>query len=215
MKTWLRGIFACTAVFLLSAVPAAGQLLADYDYDRLAFQGAGMDYGYIWPNRVDPTPAYTLRVDLGFLGPGVRLVPSLTYWSSKLKEEDLARFAEQLSRLGGGPVSADDLGTIDRRSISLALDAHLVWVTSLGIFTYVGLGPGLHLLDGNGEVIDGTFVEDLLDSVSAGAAAMAGAEYLPTQWLRLYAEGRYTLLSDLRYPTVRIGAAFTLPGGSE
>ncbi|MFW6078740.1 MAG: outer membrane protein, partial [Gemmatimonadota bacterium] len=196
------------------------QTLADYDYDQLSFEGVGLDYGFIWPDRVEPTPAYTLRVDLGFLGPGVRLVPSLTYWSSTLEAAEIQRFADQLNRLEalreqGVLVSGEDLGEIEWNAIALNVDTHVVWELPGRLFPYVGLGLGAHRMDGRGPAIDATFVEDLLDSVSAGAAAMAGLDFLATDWLRLYAEGRYAVLNDLRYPAVRVGAALQLPGGPE
>jgi len=89
------------ALLAAMALPTAGraQALADYDYENLSFQGFGFDLGYIWPNKVEPTVQYGLRFDLGFLGPGVRIVPSVSYWSSELKASELGRLADQFNRL--------------------------------------------------------------------------------------------------------------------
>jgi opacity protein-like surface antigen len=205
---------AVLALLLPSA--AAGQGLADYDYENLAFRGVGLDWGYIWPSKVDATQTYSMRIDLGYLGPAVRIAPTISFWSSSLKRSELDRLADRLSQLppidnAGVIITADDLGQVDWSNLTLGVDAHFVWTAPLDIITYLGAGLGLHALNGRGETIDDTFVEDLLDSTTAGAALMGGIEFQPTSRLRLYGEARYTLASDIRYPGVRVGAALMLP----
>jgi opacity protein-like surface antigen len=214
LKNRLRLLVAVIAC--LAARPAGAQTLADYDYANLSFRGIGLDYGYIWPSRVLSTPAYSLRIDLGFLGPGVRVVPSLTYWSSEFRKDEISNLADQISQLRvlkdrGVTVTANDLGQIKWSDLSASVDAHLLWTTPVGVLTYAGVGAGVHALNGRGTFIEKTFVEDLLDSMAAGVAVMGGLELRPTPRLRLYGEARYTFVSDVRYPGVRIGGALMLP----
>jgi hypothetical protein len=203
--------------FALLAPGAAGaQELADYDYENLAFRGIGVDWGYIWPNKADATPLYSVRADLGFLGPAVRIMPGLHYWSSQLKQAEVDRLAAQLSALPaledqGVVITGNDLGDIDWSAVSLTIDAQAVWTAPYRVFTFVGLGTSLHLMNGSGASIDGTFIDDLLGTVAPGLAVMAGVEYEPVSSLRLYGEGRYTLQTEVRYPGVRVGAAFMIP----
>src|SRR5215510_13846069 len=105
--------FAVAACLTMSFQGAQAQDLADYDYENLAFRGVGVDLGFIWPNKVDATLAYSLRVDMGFLGPAVRIMPVVTYWKSTFQREELERLATQLSRIPGVSIDADQLGTID------------------------------------------------------------------------------------------------------
>ena len=203
-------------LLLLGASGAHGQELADYDYENLTFRGIGLDYGYIWPSKVESAPMYSLRLDLGFLGPAVRVVPGISYWSSEFRRSELERLAERLSRLPplqnqGVVITADDLGTVEWSDLSLSVDAHLVWTVPLDVITFIGLGASVHALNGSGDAIRDTFIEDLLDSTTAGAAVMGGAEYQPIPQLRFYGEARYTLVSDVRYFGVRVGAALMLP----
>jgi opacity protein-like surface antigen len=204
-------------LMLFCAPAAAGaQTLADYDYENLSFRGIGFDYGYIWPSKVESAPTYTIRLDLGFLGPGVRIAPSLAYWSSNMRATELDRLAEQINRLPplqqqNAQVTAADLGSITWSDLAIALDAHLLWTTPVGLLTYVGAGAALHALNGHGDFIENTFVEDLLDSTSAGIAIMAGLEYQPLPRLRFYGEARYTLVTDIRYPGLRLGVTLMLP----
>jgi hypothetical protein len=208
---------SATILALLLPAAAAAQRIEDYDYENLSFRGIGLDWGYIWPSKVNSTPTYSLRIDLGFLGPAVRIVPTLTYWSSSLERSELDRLGDRLEQLpplqsGGVQIDADDLGEVDWSNLTIGLDAHVVWTAPLDIITYVGTGLGLHALNGRGDVIDDTFIEDLLDSTIAGLAFMGGVELQPVPRLRLYGEARYTLASDIHYPGFRVGAALMLPG---
>jgi hypothetical protein len=212
--------FARLLVFpaLLAVLPAAaaGQTLADYDYENLTFRGFGFDYGYIWPDKVEAAPMWSVRLDLGFLGPAVRLTPALSYWSSRFRAGELDRLADRISELPalrerGVSLTAADLGDIHWSDLALGLDAHVVWTAPFDVITFLGVGASLHALNGRGDAIADTFIEDLLDSTAAGAALMAGFELQPLARLRVYAESRYTLTSNVRYPSLRVGASLMLP----
>ena len=202
----------CLALLCLLAAPAAAtaQSLEDYDYEYLTFRGAGLEYGWIWPTKVEPTAAYSLKVDLGFLGPNVRVAPSLSFWSSRVDAEELRRLADQLSDLGVS-ITPAELGRIEWRDFSLSVDGQYVFEVEPRVMPYVGAGVGVHIFDGSGPAVDGTFLEDLLDSITAGLNAVAGIEVSPVRRFRIGVEARYTLVEDVRYPEVRIGASYTLP----
>jgi hypothetical protein len=205
------------AMSILCAPAAAGaQTLADYDYDNLSFRGVGFDYGYIWPSKVTSAPTYTIRLDLGFLGPGVRVAPHVSYWTSDMRATELDRLAGQINRLPalieqGVTIPVSDLGEITWSDLSVGIDVHMLWTTPIGLITYVGAGGALHALNGHGDFIENTFVEDLLDSTAAGLALMAGLEFQVVPRIRLYGEARYTLVTDIRYPGIRLGASLMLP----
>jgi opacity protein-like surface antigen len=206
-------------LMLCFPVAAAAQDLADYDYENLSFRGVGLDYGYIWPTRVAATPTFNLRLDLGYLGPAIRIAPTIGYWSSEFRRSELSRLADRLEQLPvlqqqGVNITAADLGTVQWSDISLGVDAHYVWTTPFAALAFLGVNLGLHSLNGRGEAIADTFIEDLLDSTSAGFALLGGAEYEVASRLRVYGELRYTLLSDVRYPGIRLGAALMLPNAA-
>jgi hypothetical protein len=187
---------------------SAAQELADFDYENLSFRGIGVDVGRLWANRVEPTSSVGLRIDMGYLGPGVRLTPSVRYWSSQLKASQVMEFESSLAELivGQDPGSEPeiDLGNIDWSDLRLGLDAHVVWSVPFDLLTYMGAGAGVHFLNGEGTAISGTFVEDLLDSARAGVNAQLGIEY-PWERFRVFGEARYELLEDLNYFELRIG----------
>jgi len=200
---------ATVVAFGVTAREAEGQGLADFDYTNLSFRGVGVEWGYLFPTRVEPTQSVGVRVDLGYLGPGVRIVPSVTYWSSRFKRSEVAKLEDRVADLvvtqTGEPRPQVSLGEIDWSDVALALDAHVVWRVPYGMLTYAGLGGAAHILNGKGAAINGTFVEDLLDSVTAGFNLHAGLEYPATDRVRLYTQGRYEVLGDLQYFQLRFG----------
>jgi hypothetical protein len=165
---------------------------------------------------VMPTPMWSLRLDLGFLGPAVRIAPTMSYWTSEFRPAELDRLADRLNQLPamqeqGVTLTGAELGAVEWSDLSLSLDAHVVWTAPLDVITFVGASVGLHAMNGRGDAIDDTFVEGLLDSMTAGVSVMAGLEIQPVPVLRLYGEARYTLVSDVRYPGLRVGGALMLP----
>ncbi len=206
----------CAAVTLLAATAgtAEAQGLADYDYDQLSFRGLGAWVGGNWPTRVESTATFGIRADLGYAGPGVRIMPHVGYWSSTMEGgevADLETRVEELLLQQDPPVSADvDLGAIDWSDFVIGLDAHFVWAVPFDFLTYAGAGFSAHVTNGSGPGIDGTFVEDLIDSFSAGINVHGGVEYLATDRFRVFTEARYELQADLRYPEVRAGITLYL-----
>lgn len=204
-----RAVAVVALAVAAGALPttAAAQELADFDYENLAFRGFGVDWGYIFPSQVEPTQAFGIRVDLGYLGPGLRIMPYASYWSSRLQDEEVAALEGSLERLiqrESGSTASVNLGTIDRSDLALGLDGHVVWSVPYGLLTYAGAGAAAHFLNGGGEAIDDTFVEDLLDTVTAGFNLHVGVEY-PRERLRVYGGARYELLDDLQYFGLELG----------
>lgn len=183
-------------LLLLGCVPTAGlaQSLEDYDYENLAFQGIGVEVGQIWPVGIRGTYTLGVRGDLGLLGPKLRIVPGLVYWSSSLDQDELP-----------------ELGDIDVSDLALNLDGQYFWDLG-GVSPYAGAGVALHLLNGEGEQIDGTFVEGLLDAISPGVNLLAGTDVRLAGPLRIFGEVRAVLLpSPVRSIGVVFGAAWTFP----
>jgi hypothetical protein len=197
---------------VLPAAPAAAQDLADFDYENLSFRGIGLEFGHlVAPSRVEPEPTYGVRFDLGYLGPGVRITPSITWWESRMERGEVRALEERVDALanrslppGAEPVAVD-LGEITWSDLVLGVDAHVVWSVPYGFLTYVGLGAAAHIQNGSGPAVDDTFVEDLLDSVAAGFNVHTGLEYPLGERLRVYGAARYELMGDLRYAELRLG----------
>lgn len=211
-----RSLVLGLGILFAAAAGVQTQSLEDYDYENLTFRGLGVDVGYVFPNKVKGAPALGIRADLGYLGPGVRIAPSLTFWNSEMRAAELDRLAGQLNRIPplrerGVSITGRDLGTVELSAIGLNLDGQYVWLAPTRLLAYLGAGAGVYVLNGRGQVIEGTFVEDLLDSVTPSLTGLAGLEYALFDRFRLYGEARYTFMSDVRFGTLRIGGAVMLP----
>jgi len=199
---------AACALFLVPA-GAAGQDLADLDYENLGFRGFGIDWGYLWPSRIERAGSVGIRIDMGYAGPGLRIMPTVSYWSSPLQQREITELEDRIEDLitaqSGAPSPQLDLGTIRWRDVAVGVDAHVVWDSLLDLLTYGGIGVTAHVLDGDGDAIAGTFIDDLLDSVTAGINLHFGMEYPVTERFRIYGLSKYEVMSDLQYFTVRAG----------
>ena len=145
----MTGLAAGSAGVLARAGHA--QELADFDYENLAFRGFSLEVGYVWPDKVEPVATYGVRMDLGYLGPGLRIVPSITYWSSRMKAREVGELESRLDRLiaqtqPGVSYAPVTFGLIDWSDLALALDAHVVWRVPYGLLTFAGAGASIHFL---------------------------------------------------------------------
>jgi hypothetical protein len=205
----ILGLGTAACAMLLAPSAGAGQDLADLDYENLGFRGVGLDWGNIWPNRVERAGSLGLRFDMGYAGPGLRIMPNVAYWSSRFEGSEIAELEDRVEELiteqSGAPSPSLDLGTIRWRDLAVGVDGHVVWDTMFDLLTYGGIGVTAHVLDGDGDAIAGTFIDDLLDSVTAGFNLHLGMEYPVTERFRLYAVSKYEVMSDLQYFTVRGG----------
>ncbi|MEX2529788.1 MAG: hypothetical protein WD960_03360 [Gemmatimonadota bacterium] len=199
-------------LMLLGARPLAAQGLADFDYENLSFRGVSADVGLVVPSaRIEGTQSFGGRVDLGFLGPGVRVTAGFNRWSSYLTREEVGALEAQLERLideqaqPGSPSASVDLGRISWADFAINTDAHMMWSLPGGLTSYAGMGATAHIMQGGGAVIEDTFVEDLLSSIRAGVNAHAGVEVPVHRRLRLVGEARYEILEDLNYLQLRVG----------
>jgi hypothetical protein len=217
MKLRCLGIAMALSATVVGGESAAAQELADYDYENLSLRGIMFEAGHVWADNIENTDVFGVKFDLGFLGPGFRLVSGVSYWDSEMASEELVRFEGQLSDLivaqgGTAPPGGFDLGQVDRQDVALALDGHYVWALPAHFFFYTGLGVSGHFLSGSGPAVDGTFVDDLLDSVSAGVNLHAGLEFAVKDRFRLYGNSKVEVLGDLKLFELRFGASVIFGG---
>ena len=208
----LRALLLVAALALGAVAGAPAQSLADYDYEDLQFRGLGPEVGWVLPTQLEPTVSYGIHADLGFVGPNVRILPSLRYWSSTLRQAQLDRLSAQIVQLCEKQATecpALNLGEVERSDLELSTEAHYIFGRRPAAL-YVGGGLSLHLLNGRGELIDDTFVEDLLDTVAPGFNLLVGS-YVPIGKIRLFGEARAVLTSDIQYANLAMGAIWSLP----
>jgi hypothetical protein len=213
---WSRTLGLAIGLLAFGGEVRAQTTLADYDYENLTFRGFSLEGGFIFPTRVDPTYTVGARFDLGYLGPGLRIVPGIAYWSSTMKRSEVAKLERKIDDLvesgidPGTGFPGVDLGTIEWSDFVRSLDGHLVWAVPFDLLTFAGAGVSAHILNAKGRAISGTFVEDFMDSVSAGLNVHGGVEYPLSDQFRIYGLARVELMEDLRYMELRFGGQIML-----
>ena len=198
------------ALALLAAAPAAAQ---QFGLRALEFQGFGASLYQVVPARSEPTTGVHLNAYLGRLAPRVRVSPSMTFWATELRDQEVSHVrqrVEELCEAGGNPCPGLDLGEVDISDLSIDLDARYLVGGPLRVQPYVGLGAGLHLVNGGGDFIDNTFVEEILDAITPGLNARAGVEF-PIGRLRIHGEARAVLAGGVNWFGAGVGGSIVLP----
>lgn len=201
---------------LLIPASMAAQTLEDYDYENLQFRGIGAEVGYVVPWNIEPALSIGIRGDMGFVGPHVRISPAIRYWSSHLRDAEVERLATQFieictRRAPGNCPGTLDLGEVSRSDLELSADAHIIPDVPSPLIPYGGGGFSLHLLNGGGESIADTFVEDLLDTVAPGVNLLGGVLFRPASVVQIMAEARLSLTSDVQFGSIILSGIWTLP----
>lgn len=198
---------------LLLCVPGtlAGQkALEQFSYDNLRPSGLQVDVGLLGANDLTGTVTGGVRLDYGLVAPRVRVLLGLSYFRADFDANARRRFEQRISKFVIDP-SGDDIIRVGRiRWSDLTGDLDLQYEIPQGtaVTTYLGLGVGVHLRNGSGPAINGTFIEDALDGISAALNATLGAEFrLSTIW-RLTLDGRGVLSPDLSTASLRAGLMY-------
>ncbi|HET7791290.1 MAG TPA: hypothetical protein VFK78_10900 [Gemmatimonadales bacterium] len=213
----MRGSTSTLAVLALAlgarALPAQG-VLDQFSYDNLRLSGIQLDAGPLGSNKLRGTLAGGVRVDYGAIAPGVRVLLGLSYYGGQFNRRALADFA---SRLRGVVNDPDSNFTIDVGAIKwwdLVGDIDLQYVLPQGhtAHAYIGIGAGLHLHHASGPAINGTFVQDALDGVSAALNGTVGVEFAIAPAWRITLDGRGVISSDMSLVSLRGGLMYRFPG---
>jgi opacity protein-like surface antigen len=208
------GTTVCAVVLLLSVLPSfrlsAQGVLNQFSYDNLRLSGIQADLGVLGASKLTGAIVGGLRVDYGRIAPHVRLLFGLSYFRAQFDQETRTRFEQRLRSLVIDP-SGDDtirVGRIFWSDLTGDVDFQLVFPQGQKATAYLGAGVGIHLRNGSGRAINGTFVEDALDEISAGLNGTVGVEFHLSPAWRFTLDGRGTLSSGLNTVSVRSGLMY-------
>src|SRR3989449_4226260 len=166
---------AVCLVAVLLAVGRADRLsaqgfLSKFSYDNLKPSALQIDLGPVGGNNIRGTLTGGLRLDYGLIAPRVRVLLGVSYYKADISAEARARFEQRLKSVVIDP-SADDtirLGRINWSDVTGDVDLQYVLPQGRAVITYLGIGLGAHIRHGSGPAINGTFVQDALNSITAG-----------------------------------------------
>lgn len=189
---------------------AEGSLFERLGIDRLRFTALGAQVGRVNPHGIQPTTSYSVQADYGEITPGWRVVFNATYWGSRFRDRYVRAYADSLLNAIDDPTgdARVELGKITVSDIVLGADARRVLLPSAWIKPYLGGGIAAHVVNADGKLIDGTFVERATDIIAVGVAGIAGADIGVVRHISLGVQARYDFLSLARFGSLRVGASY-------
>jgi opacity protein-like surface antigen len=211
-----RSIIAPLVVLVVSAAArplaaqAEGSWLERLGVDKLRFTALGGQVGRVNPHGIEPSTSYSLQADYGEIAPRWRVVFNATYWASRFNDRSVRTYADSLRNAISDPTGDAQvlLGDITVSDIVLGADLRRTFSTRAFVRPYVGGGIATHIVNADGRLIDGTFVERATDIIAIGIAGIAGTSIRILPHIALDAQARYDFLSLARFGSLRIGANY-------
>jgi opacity protein-like surface antigen len=202
-------IVAVVAPRSLSA-QTQGSWLERLGIDKLRFTALGAQVGRVNPQGILPTTSYSLQVDYGEITTGWRIGFNATYWGSRFRDRSVRAYADSLRNTISDPTGDAQvlLGRITVSDIVLGADARRTYLSRAWLRPYVGGGLATHIVNADGRLIDGTFVERATDIIAVGVAGFAGVNIRVIPHIALDAQARYDFLSLARFGSIRVGANY-------
>jgi hypothetical protein len=205
------------AVLLLSVYPpnrlTAQSLLEQFSYENLKPSALQVDIGPLGGNNIRGALTGGVRLDYGLIAPHVRLLLGLSYFKADFSETARARFEQRLRNVVIDPTRDDtiNLGPITWSDVTGDVDLQYVLPQGHAVTAYMGVGLGAHVRHGSGAAINGTFVQDALNEITAGLNGTIGAEIGAKHW-RVALDARGVLSSGLSTVSLRTGVVYRWAG---
>jgi len=203
-------MLVASAVLRPLGAQAEGSWFERLGIDKLRFTALGGQVGRVNPHGIEPATSYTLQADYGEITQGWRIVFNATYWGSRFRDRNVRAYADSLRNAISDPTGDAQvlLGDITVSDIALGADARRTFLPSAWLRPYAGGGVAAHVVNADGRLIDGTFVERATDVIAIGVAGTAGATVRLVRHISLDAQARYDFLSLARFGSLRIGASY-------
>lgn len=198
---------AATLLLLISgARSAVAQNLEEYDYVNLGLRAIGVEVVYVSAKQNDGTLGLGAKLDLGFLGPGIRVVPRFAYWSADVEGSSVDELERQLEEVSGLEPGSINLGAISRSAYVIGADVH--FIASLPtVSPYIGAGLDVYLLNDDGPAIRGTFLDDTV--VTAGVSVVGGLQVAMSPGWSAFGEFRGTAVTSASSLGGALGVYYT------
>jgi hypothetical protein len=209
----MRIVVAALAFLAGTTTPVRAQGILDkLGLDKLQLASLGLSAGRIDPTQVEPATVFAITADYGDIAPRWRLVFSASYWESRLSDDAVNRFLDTLRANIVDPTGDDSIKTsrIPLYDVTLSIGIHYSTSRSTLVRPYAGVGIAAHVINAEGKLIKGTFVERSLDDIAAGFFSVGGIEFRPLPQIVFDGEARADLLSGFRALQLRVGATYVL-----
>jgi opacity protein-like surface antigen len=192
------------------AAQAQGSWLERLGIDKLRFTALGAQVGRVNPYGIEPTTSWSLQADYGEIAPAWRVYFHATYWGSRFRDRNVRAYADSLRNAISDPTGDARvvIGDISVSDIVLGADVRRTYFPSGWMRPYLGGGVATHVVNADGRLIDGTFVERATDVIAVGVAGTAGVTVRMLRHIALEGQARYDFLSLARFGSLRVGASY-------
>jgi hypothetical protein len=188
---------------------AQGSLVDGLNLDKLQIVSLGLSAGRIVPSQVQPATVGAIEADYGEIARNWRIVVGATIWNSRYRDEVVQGFVDALNRNasagGSGRVTASRISLYD---VTFGGDLRYAPRYSGELKPFVGVGLALHVINAEGALINGTFVERALDDVGGGLYVTSGVSLRLFSRVGLEGSLRADLLSGFRSAQGRAGGVY-------
>lgn len=202
-----RSVFA--AFLLCSGHLAAQEPLVDYfNLDKLQLVSLGAFAGRILPSQVEPAMLFGFAADYGEFTRGWHIVFGVSYWESRFRDEVVQAFVDSLNAnlpSGGARLTRSRISIYD---VTFSAEARFTPNYSGEIKPFLGVGAAAHVINAEGKLINGTFVERSLDDIASGFFLAGGFSVKLFTHFGIEGEARADLLSGFRSTQVRAGGTY-------
>lgn len=193
---------------LSHALGAQESLIQRLNLDKLQIVSLGASAGRILPSQVDPTMIYAISADYGEIAPSWRVNFTASYWSSKYRDAVVQQFVDTLSKHLTNPTARVQPSQISLYDVTIGADVRYVPTYSGELKPFFGIGIAAHVINAEGPLIGGTFVERSLDDIAAGMYVTTGVSFRLVQHIGFEGSARGDMLSGFRSTQVRVGGTY-------
>ena len=205
---------ALAVVLLARAVPVQAQespsVFERLGLDRLQFVSLGAAVGRIDPTQVEAAQIYAISADYGEIARNLRVVFEVSYWESRFSDRAVSTFLDTLRANITDPTGDYSIATSRISVYDVTFSGSLRWqsTATVAFRPYASVGIAGHVINAEGRLIKGTFVERSLDSISSGFFGNGGVLFRPWGRVIFDAQARADLMSGFRSVQLRAGALY-------
>jgi len=198
-------------VLLVAGAAAAQEKPSEgFALDKLEIASLGAAIGRILPSQVEPTTLYAVQADYGDIAPGWHIVFGTSYWESRFRDAIVQDFVDSLKKslvdpTGRATIAASRVTLYD---VTFGTELRYSPVYSGEIKPFIGAGLAAHVINAEGKLIKGTFVERSLDDIAAGLFITGGISFKLLKHIGVEGTLRGDLLSGFRSVQARAGGTY-------
>lgn len=176
--------------------------------DKLEIQSLGAFFGHVVPSQLQGANLAAFQAEYGNVAKAWRVVVGASYWQSQFRSEVVQAFADSLHKSLSNPSARVNTSPVTLYDVTF--DAQLRYTPDYSgeLKPFFGVGLAAHVINAEGQLIKGTFVERSLDDIAAGLFVTGGISFKLLKHLGVEGSARGDLLSGFRSTQVRAGASY-------